>query len=54
MNKNKDGLKIKKHSLVEPFLALPMKYPTMAYPKADRNIGLATFQNGEGFFVNNP
>lgn len=46
MNKDKGGLKIKNFGQVEPFLGLPMKYPTMPHPMADRNIGLATFHNG--------
>jgi len=31
----------------EPFLGLPMRYPTFAHPQADSSIGLALMHNGQ-------
>lgn len=53
INKSKT-IKNKSFGQVEPFLGLPMRYPTFPHQAAEANIGIATSQNGMPIVIYGP
>lgn len=54
MSESKKSVKLKNFGNKEPFLGLPMRYPTFAHPQADSSIGLALLHNGQPIVLFGP
>lgn len=54
VKESKKSLKTKNFGNREPFLGLPMRYPTFAHPQADASIGLALLHNGQPIVLFGP